>query len=190
MARPSVAAERREQILDATMATIAEHGIHGTTLDRIATATGMSRGHVRHFVGNRDKLLLDAAIALFGDQIGEVGSILPAGTTDLESALDYLFGPVFSAPDRENAVVLGFVQLSRTSPEIAEVLTTAYTATRLQLADLVAASHPDSSPDACMTVAYGVLTCALGSVFLGDFDADPTRMTRSRAAADALVAAL
>ncbi|HEY1104986.1 MAG TPA: TetR/AcrR family transcriptional regulator, partial [Agromyces sp.] len=132
----------------------------------------------------------DTATALFADPSGEVGTILPAGTDDLASALDYLFGPAFSSPDRENAVVLGLVQLSRTNPEIADVLTTAYTATRLQLADLVAQGHPDASPDACLNAAYGVLTCALGSVFLGDFDADPTRTARSRAAADALIAAL
>lgn len=77
MGRPSVAAERREQILDATMTTIAEHGIHGTTLDRIADTAGMSRGHVRHFVGNRDRLLLDTATALFADHSGRIGSILP-----------------------------------------------------------------------------------------------------------------
>lgn len=190
MARPSVATERREQILDATMATIAEHGVHGTTLDRIATATGMSRGHVRHFVGNRDKLLLDTAVAVFAGPSGEVASILPADIDDLESALDYLFGPVFASPDRENAVVLGLVELSRSTPEIAEVLTTAYTATRVQLAELVGRAHPDAPHDACATAAYGVLTCALGSVFLGDFDLDPTRMARTRAAADALLATL
>jgi len=190
LARPSVAAERREQIIEATMNTIAEHGIHGTTLDRIADAAGMSRGHVRHFVGNRDRLLHDTAVAVFADQSGEVGSILPAGIDGIEAALDYLFGPVFNAPDRENAVVLGLVELSRVTPEIAEVLTTAYTATRLQLAELVAAAHPHADENACVTAAYGVLTCALGSVFLGDFDDDPSRMTRSRAAAEALLASL
>jgi len=190
MARPSVAVERREQIIDATMTTIAEHGIRGTTLDRIADAVGMSRGHVRHFVGNRDRLLLDTAIAVFGGPRGEVGSILPPDVIDIDGALDYLFGPVFNAPDRENAVVLGLVELSRTTPEIAEVLTTAYTATRVQLAALLVADRPDADRDACVTAAYGVLTCALGSVFLGDFDADPTRMSRSRAAAEALLAAL
>ncbi|WP_336629716.1 MULTISPECIES: TetR/AcrR family transcriptional regulator [unclassified Microbacterium] len=190
MARPSVAAERREQILDATMNTIAEHGINGTTLDRIADAVGMSRGHVRHFVGNRDRLLLDTAIAVFADATGHVGSILPADVATIDDALDYLFGPTFNAPDRENAVVLGLVELSRTTPEIADVLTTAYSATRVQLADLVAAAKPAVSADACVTAAYGVLTCALGSVFLGDFDADPTRMERSRAAAEAQLAAL
>lgn len=190
MARPSVAAERREQILDATMTTIAEQGIRGATLDRIADTAGMSRGHVRHFVGNRDRLLLDVAVAVFSDPNGEVGSILPAGADDIDGALDYLFGIEFLSPDRENAVVLGLVELSRTSPEIADVLTASYTATRADLARLVARAHPDASDAACETVAYGLLTCSLGSVFLGDFDADPARLVHSRAAAEALLGTL
>ncbi|KRB35202.1 TetR/AcrR family transcriptional regulator [Microbacterium sp. Root180] len=190
MARPSVAVERREQIVDATMTTIAEYGIRGATLDRIADTAGMSRGHVRHFVGNRDRLLLDTAVAVFADASGEPGSLLPAEVVDIDGAIDYLFGVPFLSPDRDNAVVLGLVELSRTTPEIANVLTVAYTATRMQLAQLVAQEHPDAAPDACVTVAYGVLTCALGSVFLGDFDADPARMTQSRAAAEALLATL
>lgn len=190
MARPSVAVERREQIIDATMTTIAEHGIRGATLDRIADTAGMSRGHVRHFVGNRDRLLLDTAIAVFSDASGEPGSILPPDADDIDGALDYLFGEPFLSPDRENAVVLGLVELSRTKPEIADVLATSYSATRAQLAQLVAQAHPDAAADACVTVAYGVLTCALGSVFLGDFDADPARMRYSRAAAEALLGSL
>lgn len=190
MARPSVAVERREQIIDATMAVIAEQGISGTTLDRIADSAGMSRGHVRHFVGNRDRLLLDTAIAVFADASGEVGSILPADVADIDAALDYLFGPTFSSPDQENAVVLGLVELSRTAPPIADVLTAAYTATHVQLTSLVAAAKPDASAATCATAAYGVLTCALGTVFLGDFDADPTRVQHARAAVDTLLSAI
>ena len=60
----------------------------------------------------------------------------------------------------------------------------------MQLAELVARAHPAVSPEKCQTVAYGILTCALGSVFLGDFDNDPSRMTHSRAAAEVLIASL
>lgn len=170
------------------MATIAEHGISGATLDRIADAVGMSRGHVRHFVGNRDQLLLDTAAAVFDDGTGAVGSILPAGTTSLAEALDYLFGDEFSTPDTENAVVLGLVELSRQNPAIADVLTAAYSATRVQIAGLVEHAYPGAGPEQCATAAYGVLTSALGSVFLGDFDPDPARLAHARAAADALLA--
>lgn len=169
------------------MATIAEHGISGATLDRIADAVGMSRGHVRHFVGNRDQLLLDTATAVFDDGTGSVGSILPPGTDSLAAALDYLFGDDFGSPDTENAVVLGLVELSRQNPAIADVLTAAYSATRVQIADLVQRAYPGVDREICATAAYGVLTSALGSVFLGDFDRDPTRLAHARAAADALL---
>jgi len=190
MARPSVAAQRREQIIEATMATIAEHGVSGATLDRIADAAGMSRGHVRHFVGNRDQLLLETAAAVFDDGSGGVGSILPPGTEDLSSALDYLFGEEFSSPDTENAIVLGLVELSRQNAAIADVLTTTYSSTRTQIAALVQRAHPTVDADVCATAAYGILTSALGAVFLGDFDRDPSRLARSRAAAEALLAAV
>jgi AcrR family transcriptional regulator len=190
VARASVAPERRAQIIEATMATIAEHGISGTSLDRIAEKAGMSRGHVRHFVGNRDRLLHETAIAVFGDEHGEITSIVPAGTAGPVEALDYLFGVEFNSPGRENTVVLGLVELARTMPDIAAVLTAAYTRTRLHLADLVVAARPAADADDCTTVAYGLLTCALGSVFVGDFDPDPARRQRSRAAADLLLASL
>ncbi|MDF2581004.1 MAG: TetR/AcrR family transcriptional regulator, partial [Microbacterium sp.] len=44
MARPSVAEERTRQIVDATIRTIAAHGITGASLERIAEEAGMSRG--------------------------------------------------------------------------------------------------------------------------------------------------
>lgn len=82
------------------------------------------------------------------------------------------------------------VELSRTTPAIADVLTSAYTVTRQHLADLVSQAYPATTPEACATAAYGVLTCARGSVFLGEFDRDPMRLEHSRAAADAMLAAL
>ena len=189
MARPSVAAERREQIIEATVRTIAEHGVSGASLDRIADTAGMSRGHVRHFVGNRDRLLLDTARAVFADETG-APSVLPASVSTLPAALDFLFGAEFTTSDAENAVVLGLVELSRSTPEIAEVLTTAYTRTGERIGRLVSEAHPSASADACAVVADGVLTAALGNVFLGDFHDDPKRTARTRAAIEALIATL
>ncbi|QAB18214.1 TetR/AcrR family transcriptional regulator [Leucobacter muris] len=189
MARPSVADERREQIIEATLRTISEHGISGTTLDRIADAAGMSRGHVRHFVGNRDRLLLDTARAFYADENGRP-AILPAAVASLDGALDYLFGTEFAASSSENAIVLAFVELARSTPEIAEVLAAAYSSTRERLAAYIAeAKHgaPEAARDAA---AQGVLSAALGNVFIGDFDRDEGRTARARAAVDALLAAL
>ena len=189
MARPSVADERREQIIEATLQTIAAHGISSTTLDRIADAAGMSRGHVRHFVGNRDRLLLDTARAFYAPDGGSP-AVLPAGTDTLEDALDYLYGAEFVASTEENAVVLGLVELSRSSPEIAEVLTAAYAATRTRIAELIIAAKPAADPAYREAVADTVLAAALGNVFMGDFNQDADRTDRTRAAIDALLGTL
>ncbi len=189
MARPSVADERREQIIAATFRTIAEYGVSATTLDRIATTAGMSRGHVRHFVGNRDALLIDAARAFYTEG-GQTSAILPESITELPDALDYLFGEEFIASTSENAIVLGFVELSRSTPEIAEVLTEAYLDTQTRIDAMLAAAHPDARPDARADAAVTVLSTALGNVFLEEFSHDPDRPARSRRMIEALLGTL
>lgn len=60
--RPSVAAERRDQIFDAVERCLIEVGLANTTLDAIAERAGMTRSAIAHFVGNREAVI-DAAVA-------------------------------------------------------------------------------------------------------------------------------
>lgn len=186
MARPSVAAERRKQIIEATLQTIMERGIGGATLDRIAETAGMSRGHVRHFVGNRDRLLVDAAAAFYADGDGAT-AILPASVATLEEAVDHLFDEEFAASDSENAIVLGFVEAARTNSEIALILARAYSSTRARLQVFIGSAKPHVDPAACDVIAQGMLSIALGNVFIGDFDSEPGRTCRARSAAERLL---
>lgn len=185
MARPSVAAERREQIIEATLLTIARHGVSSASLDRIAETAGMARGHVRHFAGNRDELLADTARSVFSED-GEP-TILPPSAVTFADALDYLFGEDFTRSDAENAVVLGFVELARTTPAIADILALAYGRTRERLAELAAIAYPGVASASLSVIADGTLTAALGNVFMGDFDPDVARTANARRAVEALV---
>lgn len=189
MARPSVADERRTQILDAALATIATRGISGTTLDRIADTAGMSRGHVRHFAGNRDRLLVDAARHFYTADT-DSPSILPDGVTTLYDAVDYLFGQEFTASSNDNAIALSFVELARSTPDIAQVLEEAYTTTRAELAAFLAHAKPTLADADRDWAAEGLLAIALGNVFLGDFNTEPGHTVRTRRAAEAFLAAL
>jgi AcrR family transcriptional regulator len=58
--RPSVAPERREQIFDAVEDCLAEYGLGGATLERIADQAGIPRSALAHFVGNRDEVIDEA----------------------------------------------------------------------------------------------------------------------------------
>src|SRR5699024_12343943 len=98
MARPSVANERRQQIMEATLATMTEHGISGTTLDRIAESAGMSRGHVRHFLGNRDEILVNTARYFYADGSDSGSSAMqPTSLAAWDDAVQDLFGDVVTA---------------------------------------------------------------------------------------------
>ncbi len=189
MARPSVADERTRQIIDATIRTIGARGITGASLDRIAEEAGMSRGHVRHFVGNRDELLRETARRFYFDGTDE-RSILPSGTTTVAQAMDYLFGPEITAPGSDNAVVFGFVEASRRDPAIAEVLATAYKGTEAVLAQMIAGEHPGVDRRRVDAAAYGVVAIALHNVFLSDIESSAAGTEAARAAAEQLLASL
>ena len=57
MGRKSLAAERREDILDAFEQCILERGIEGTSFQHIAQVLGMDRKMVSHYFGNREGLV-------------------------------------------------------------------------------------------------------------------------------------
>lgn len=189
MARPSVADERIRQIVEATIRTIATHGITGASLDRIAEEAGMSRGHVRHFLGNREELLRESARRFYTEE-SQGSSILPAGTASVGAVLDHLFGEEFVAPGNDNAVVLGFVEAARTDPVIADVLVAAYRSTHELFADLLAREHPRASRTVCEDTAYAVVAIALHNVFLSDIASASTGTARARDTAERLIAAL
>ena len=57
MGRKNIAAERREDILDAFEHCILERGIQGSSFQHIAHVLGMDRNIVSHYFGNRDALV-------------------------------------------------------------------------------------------------------------------------------------
>lgn len=57
MARPSLKAEKTEDILQAYERCIANYGVEGATLQKVANEAGMARPLLRHYVGNQEELL-------------------------------------------------------------------------------------------------------------------------------------
>lgn len=199
MGRPSVAGARRRQILEAAIRCVAANGLAGTTLDGIAEEAGMARGHVRHFAGNRDDVLLGAAVLLYFDAVPDEGSVdpvadhggsfLPAKTTTVTAALDYLFGE-FAEPGPENGAALAFLDAARTSPDIHRIVERAYLSSRDELAALLEREYPAAPAPARESVAYGVLVIALGNVFMGDVEITAQRTDSARASAEHLISSL
>lgn len=60
MARPTVAPERRAQIVRAVIEILAEEGWDGLTLRRISQVSGLSNGAVTHFAGRKEEMIAEA----------------------------------------------------------------------------------------------------------------------------------
>jgi AcrR family transcriptional regulator len=56
--RPSVAEERRRQIVDAFIRLVAERGLERVALDDVAAEAQVKRPALRHFIGSRDALVV------------------------------------------------------------------------------------------------------------------------------------
>jgi AcrR family transcriptional regulator len=89
---------RREQLLDAAKAVVADHGFHGVSIEAVARGAGVTRPIVyRHF---RDLgALLDALIERETLRaLMQLREVLPAGVDDLVSAFEGYLRAVRSDP--------------------------------------------------------------------------------------------
>ena len=94
MGRPSKKHERTEQILNAFQCCVARYGLEGSTLERISEQAGLRRSLVRHFVGNRDELVLLLANRVIRDSEQQWGSFMEQlpEDGDISWLLEGLFG--------------------------------------------------------------------------------------------------
>lgn len=197
MGRPSLGPARKAQILDAALECIGAHGIVETTLERIAAQAGMSRGHVRHYVGNRDQIITDAARRFYGllpelDDAWE--PILARPDDSVAGMMDVLFGDEFAGIGAENQVVQAFVAESKANAEMALILDAAYSQTHSTLTAALQREIPGLDPattggQQAQDLAFDILCLALGSVFLQDIGRPVLRGYSARSGAEALVRA-
>lgn len=188
MGRPSVKAERREQILAATARCVARYGLAGLTLEKVSEESGMSRGHVRHYVGNRDDLIL----ALVQWELGKDDELTGATGPErsLELMMGYLYGAPFSAPTDDNSVILELLNAARTNGAIRKAMLDGYTGLRTEIHAILVATYPDSDPADLWERAYALLALAIGNAAMSDLDpstnADPVVRAAGRRMLDTL----
>ena len=182
MARPSKIEERTKEIVDATVRTMSKFGYAGTTLDRIAAEAGLARGHIRHFVGNRQDLIRQTARQYYFDP-DNGSSILPAETTSVRAVIDFLFSDAFIGEREDYPVVFGFIEASRTDPEIAAILLQAYQGTEKELEALLVGEYPRVKKGDIEQVAFAIVALAIHNIFLYDISIDAQRTSLARATA-------
>ncbi len=104
--KTSIAAQRRTQIIAATMRLIARDGVAALSTRRIARAAGVNLGTLHHLFGGKDDLLLAALDAATGATIAALVAVDGHPGGGLRTALAESFATLCALLDREPALPL------------------------------------------------------------------------------------
>lgn len=72
MSKPDVAAERKDQIVRATVECITKHGYHNFSMQDVARAAGVSKGIIHYYFLNKDDLMMSVLDRVAGDIEGVI----------------------------------------------------------------------------------------------------------------------
>jgi phenylpropionate dioxygenase-like ring-hydroxylating dioxygenase large terminal subunit/AcrR family transcriptional regulator len=107
---------RRQELIEAATGVIAEHGLHGTTLARVAAEAGLSAGIVNHHFDTKESLLQETLRSLSEDFGRRLEATLAEGGADAVASLHALvalhFDPDLASP-RHVAVWYAFQSEAR-----------------------------------------------------------------------------
>lgn len=171
-------ADTTRRLLEATLATLAEHGYQGTTTTAVARAAGVSRGAMLHHFPNRNALLIAAAEWMVETRIDEfraaMGGIDDSGDR-IRAAIDLLWDICSSSTH------IAWTELSlaaRNEPELSGVVASLERRIRSRVGETWAETFPElqhgplaaAAPDFALSLLEGLALRQLLS-------ADPTTAT-------------
>jgi AcrR family transcriptional regulator len=189
MGRPSLAEERRPQLLEAYAECLVRYGVHGTTLDRVAKQAGVTRGLVRHYLGNRDEVihaLGDWARQGFLAWFDEVSSLHAAD--DGEGVLLDMW--MVQQPRQLVAVLDALFAEAGNDQYIAEVLRDVYEAFFRWTVDRLSGVFPEADPAARRQVGLALMSFGWAESGFEVIGFRPTRGRDYRAVAARLLDSL
>jgi AcrR family transcriptional regulator len=171
---------------------VIKHGLAETTLAKVAEESGMSRGHIRHYVGNRDELILALTHWCFAGQDQDIErEVSDRFEADgLDGVLDTLFGPYFSESNDENTLILEFLRAARTDERLRGSMLGEYNRTKFAIGRALGHTYPTAIPQTIDDVAYALLCLALGNAIMSDLNRNTLSDNIVRSAGAALIATI
>lgn len=165
---PDLPTDKATRIVEAMRASVAEHGIAGSTFDRVARVAGVSRGLLHYHFGTKERLLVEVVRResdLRGRLLDEAVAAA-AGADQLIDALVRNLKEVLGAGRSEVVTFYELLTLGQRNPEIAAELAQLARAMRTRLAAALRArsetgafslrSDPDDVAALLLALADGV----------------------------------
>lgn len=124
MPRPSLKDQRSAEILDAYLTCVARFGLEGATQERIAAEAGVKRPLLRHYLGNRDEMIMALAAHVI-EGFAAVTEALDAALQSVNSAqemVDLLFADGHENDPRLTLVWQALAASAADQPEMRQQL--------------------------------------------------------------------
>lgn len=158
MARPSLAPQRIEEILNALEVCILKYGIQATSLENIAETAGMKRTILRHYIGNRDDIICALSKRWrdkYSEQWQQIVAWLPTANRS-EAMIEALF--TVGSADRVNATIIGEAIFSEAKrlPAIKEDQQHIMLEFHQYVSDALKVDYPDAHDDKVNLVSHGI----------------------------------
>lgn len=160
MGRPDLTEVRTAEILDAMERCVARHGLDGTSLEMVAEEAGMKRSILRHYIGNRDDLIIALATRVtdkYHEQLDAMIDSLPD-----EGRVDALLEFYFPTKQRHTTesllVVEALIAASENFPRIREMMFGYVDRLVSSAAEQLRLEFPDTKPAECWNVAFGIVS--------------------------------
>ena len=160
MPRPSLKEQRTEEILDAFARCVARYGVEGSTLERIAEEAGVQRPILRHYIGNKDELIVALGARIertFDAATDELFEMLPE-TGRVDWLVEALFHPESQTGAQDLAIAQALISASELYPDIADKLRAWVLKFDHLLAQELAVEYPAASGADIEAVSFGILS--------------------------------
>ena len=162
MGRKDLTIERRDSILDAMERCIAQYGLQGTTLTRIASEAQINRGLLHHYIGNRDdifQLMVERLIERYQTSFGQYAAARPENNP-AEIVVNYYFGAWFDMAPQDDAIILELLAECGRDSHIQTLLLNLYTGFEKMIADELTVLYPDVDDKDLHAVSYSLMLLA------------------------------
>ena len=177
MARTKLTKERTTQILDALELCIKIKGLQNTKLEDIADQSNMKRPALRHFIGNRDQIIIKLAERIVDQAIQRTksfDSILEAnGKTPQQASLSLIIKAVETDTARAMTIHQLF-NLSSSVPKIKKLMQRWFSIYVSWLSKTMVKFYQEPKATLDQTAAGIVMTCiaqgAIGSICTQQMD--------------------
>ncbi len=161
--RPSLATERRAEMLEALAQCVVEVGIDRLTVQAVADRGGWSRGHIRHYLGNKaDQLraLVDLYAERYASALEEAVTQAPAGGARA-AVHNELFGDAWQGSNpQDDAVLDALTAYAAANPDSGVSLSPMYArilaAVRQALAEHFSSDVAAARAEVILALAYGL----------------------------------